>query len=203
MQKYLIFSLICFSFFVLSPKISAQNPNTELSKSEKKKWKTIARAYGKNPVALKLLTEEHSYLKKNSTEWEAEIVRLKEMLATKNQNNSMQLATIEELRSEILSLQEELQRTRMTANQNQYDIGVWFRVQIGAYEKEQLNAGQLNSDKLSVEGGDLQRIVLGHYRNYDEAQQMRDNLRKLGLKDAWIVSYKDGRRIPIEDALRN
>lgn len=203
MQKYLIFSLICFSFFVLSPKISAQNPNTELSKSEKKKWKTIARAYGKNPVALKLLTEEHSYLKKNSTEWEAEIVRLKEMLATKNQNNSMQLATIEELRSEILSLQEELQRTRMTANQNQYDIGVWFRVQIGAYEKEQLNAGQLNSDKLSVEGGDLQRIVLGHYRNYDEAQQMRDSLRKLGLKDAWIVSYKDGRRIPIEDALRN
>lgn len=203
MQKYLIFSLICFSFFVLSPKISAQNPNTELSKSEKKKWKTIARAYGKNPVALKLLTEEHSYLKKNSTEWEAEIVRLKEMLATKNQNNSIQLATIEELRSEILSLQEELQRTRMTANQNQYDIGVWFRVQIGAYEKEQLNAGQLNSDKLSVEGGDLQRIVLGHYRNYDEAQQMRDNLRKLGLKDAWIVSYKDGRRIPIEDALRN
>lgn len=203
MQKYLIFSLICFSFFVLSPKISAQNPNTELSKSEKKKWKTIARAYGKNPVALKLLTEEHSYLKKNSTEWEAEIVRLKEMLATKNQNNSMQLATIEELRSEILSLREELQRTRMTANQNQYDIGVWFRVQIGAYEKEQLNAGQLNSDKLSVEGGDLQRIVLGHYRNYDEAQQMRDNLRKLGLKDAWIVSYKDGRRIPIEDALRN
>ena len=203
MQKYLIFSLICFSFFVLSPKISAQNPNTELSKSEKKKWKTIARAYGKNPVALKLLTEEHSYLKKNSTEWEAEIVRLKEMLATKNQNNSMQLATIEELRSEILSLQEELQRTRMTASQNQYDIGVWFRVQIGAYEKEQLNAGQLNSDKLSVEGGDLQRIVLGHYRNYDEAQQMRDNLRKLGLKDAWIVSYKDGRRIPIEDALRN
>ena len=203
MQKYLIFSLICFSFFVLSPKISAQNPNTELSKSEKKKWKTIARAYGKNPVALKLLTEEHSYLKKNSTEWEAEIVRLKEMLATKNQNNSMQLATIEELRSEILSLQEELQRTRMTANQNHYDIGVWFRVQIGAYEKEQLNAGQLNSDKLSVEGGDLQRIVLGHYRNYDEAQQMRDSLRKLGLKDAWIVSYKDGRRIPIEDALRN
>lgn len=203
MKKFLIFPLICFSFFVLSPKISAQNPNTELSKSEKKKWKTIARAYGKNPVALKLLTEEHSYLKKNSTEWEAEIVRLKEMLATKNQNNSMQLATIEELRSEILSLQEELQRTRMTANQNQYDIGVWFRVQIGAYEKEQLNAGQLNSDKLSVEGGDLQRIVLGHYRNYDEAQQMRDNLRKLGLKDAWIVSYKDGRRIPIEDALRN
>ncbi len=202
MKKYLILSVLLATFFSAMPEMTAQNPNTELSKSEKKKWKTIAKAYSKNPVALKLLTEEHAYLKRNSTEWESEINRLKEMVANKNQANSAQLASMDQLRNEITSLQAELDRVRQTASQNMDNVGVWFRVQIGAYEHEQLNPNELNTDKVSVEGNDLQKIVLGRYRSYEDAKTLRDSLRKLGLKDAWIVSYKDGQRISVEEALR-
>lgn len=203
MKKYV--SLLVFGLFFFAPGqiVTAQNPNTELSKEEAKKWKRIAKQYAKSPVTLKLLTEEHTYLKKNSVEWQSEINRLKEMLASKNETNSSQLSAMDQLRRELSSTQAALQQLQLAAAQNMEDVGIWFRVQIGAYEHEQIDPAQVNTDKLRVEAGALQRIVLGQYRNYDEAKQLRDTLRKLGLKDAWIVSYKDGNRISIEEAIRN
>jgi hypothetical protein len=203
MKKYAGLFIFCLSFLTFSPALLAQNPNTELSKSEVKKWKKIAKQYAKSPITLKLLTEEHSYLKKNSVEWQAEINRLKEMLAAKNETGSTQMLAVEQLKRELSSTQAALQQLQLAAAQNMDDVGTWFRVQIGAYEHEQLDPTQLNTDKLSVEAGALQRIVLGRYRNYEEAKQLRDSLRKLGLKDAWIVSYRDGKRVSIEEAIRN
>ena len=125
------------------------------------------------------------------------------MLASKNETNSSQLSAMDQLRRELSSTQAALQQLQLAAAQNMEDVGIWFRVQIGAYEHEHIDPAQVNTDKLRVEAGALQRIVLGQYRNYEEAKQLRDTLRKLGLKDAWIVSYKDGNRISIEEAIRN
>ena len=79
------------------------------------------------------------------------------------------------------------------------DFGVWFRVQIGAYEESKVDENLSNSDKLALEGDDLQKIALGRFREYDNAKALQTQLQSVGLKDAWIVSYKDGKRVPISE----
>lgn len=82
------------------------------------------------------------------------------------------------------------------------DKGVVFKVQLGAYRLFEIK------DKLSTEEGVVQEVndglfkyVLGAYRDLSEAKVLRKEVIKMGIKDAWIVSYKDGQRVPLKDAL--
>ena len=45
------------------------------------------------------------------------------------------------------------------------------------------------------------RYTLGEFRDYWEADKFKKYLREMGVKDAWIVPYKDGKRVPIKDVL--
>ena len=91
---------------------------------------------------------------------------------------------------------------QMQASSDNY--GVWYRVQIGAFGKRRVDTDLQTTDQLSLETtDDLQKTVLGRYRNYDDAKELKDHLVSIGLKDAWIVSYKDGKRVSIEEARGN
>ena len=43
--------------------------------------------------------------------------------------------------------------------------------------------------------------LIGNFRNYDEAKELSDYFKKIGLKDAWVVPYRDGTRITLKEAL--
>jgi len=47
----------------------------------------------------------------------------------------------------------------------------------------------------------LQKISVGFFRDYWEADTLKKYLREMGVKDAWIVPFKDGKRVPIKDVL--
>jgi hypothetical protein len=49
----------------------------------------------------------------------------------------------------------------------------------------------------------LQKIVLGRFRDYQKAKQLQTQIQNLGIKDAWIASYEDGVRVPIEQVIGN
>lgn len=83
------------------------------------------------------------------------------------------------------------------------DYGVWYRVQIGAYEDRRIDQNLATSDQIRLDQkGDLQRIVLGRFRNYEDAKALQNQLKAMGVRDAWIASYKDGERVPIESVGR-
>lgn len=83
------------------------------------------------------------------------------------------------------------------------DYGIWFRVQIGAYKNRQIDKNLETTDELSLEKpNDIQKVSLGRFRQYEDAKRLKTQLKGMGLKDAWIVSYKDGKRISIEEALK-
>jgi N-acetylmuramoyl-L-alanine amidase len=44
--------------------------------------------------------------------------------------------------------------------------------------------------------------TFGEYTNYDEAKEAKSKFETLGYKDSFIVSFKSGKQIPIELALK-
>lgn len=105
----------------------------------------------------------------------------------------------EALRAQLNSTQAQLATVtqQMQASSDKY--GTWYRVQIGAFGERRIDNSLETTDKLSLETkDDLQKIALGRFRNYEEAKKLQDHLKTIGLKDAWIVTYKDGVRVPIE-----
>lgn len=181
----------------------------ELSKADKKKWKNIAKDYAKNPEALKTLSEEHRQLKRNAGQQEAEVAALKQGAQEKDRRIEMLLAEMNQLRSKLADAQSQAtsrppqrpvvqQTTTMTD-----DSGIWFKVQIGAFEDRQIDPALQTSDNLTLEGDDIQKVMIGKYRNYDDAERLKSHMVSIGLSDAWVVSYRDGVRIPIEEARNN
>ncbi len=204
--KYLL--VFCCCFGLLATTANAQS----LSKQEKKEWKKRAKQYKKNPAALKALSEETQDLRSEVSELEAEANQLRQQNQSLQANYDQQVAQATSLQAELNQMTTKLQEAQMAMQSNRNAEvetsatnlrGVIFRVQIGAYENRQIDEELVTTENLSLEEqANLQKIVVGQFRDYYKAQELRDKLKTIGIKGAWIVSYRDGVRVPVEDALR-
>ena len=92
------------------------------------------------------------------------------------------------------------------ANGRPYIKGIIFKVQIGAYRKRDLsNVLEKKHAQEAFEQEqtkDINQYTLRHFRNYWKANKFKKELRAMGLKDAWIVVFKDGKRVPIKAVLK-
>ncbi len=81
--------------------------------------------------------------------------------------------------------------------------GLIFKVQIGSFRNKDLTKYFNNTKNFSgeVDSDGTKKYTLGEFTEYWEADNFKKYLREMGVKDAWVVSYKDGNRIPIKDAL--
>jgi outer membrane murein-binding lipoprotein Lpp len=83
------------------------------------------------------------------------------------------------------------------------DSGVVFKVQIGAFRNKDLSKYFENNPNFGGENDDngTQKITLGRFRDYWEADTFKKYLREMGVNDAWIVPFKDGARVAMKDVL--
>jgi len=83
------------------------------------------------------------------------------------------------------------------------DSGVVFKVQIGAFRNKDLSKYFDNTENFSGETDEdgVQKITLGRFRDYWESDTFKKYLREMGVSDAWIVPYKDGKRVAMKDVL--
>lgn len=82
--------------------------------------------------------------------------------------------------------------------------GVVFKVQIGAYKERDLSdvlEGSHTPEFEQEKEGDLNKYTIGYFRDYKKANRFKKELRAMGVKDAWIVPFKDGKRVPLKDVL--
>lgn len=178
----------------------------QLSKEEAKEWKNKAKDYRRNPAALKRLSDDVDRYRQEAQEY---AVQLNELEAEKA-NRRAQLAQLER---DNVRLQDQLAETRNAMldvrNQDAQPAlgddmrGLVFRVQIGAYEKlampDNLNNEGDNMD-LYMEDG-LQKIIIGKFRDIGGAEALRSYMQKIGIKDAWVVAYQDGARVPVNSVV--
>jgi hypothetical protein len=87
-----------------------------------------------------------------------------------------------------------------------YIKGIVFKVQIGAYKERDLSdvlEGAKPKEVFEQEQSEgVNMYTLRHFRDYWKANQFKKELRAMGLKDAWVVAFKDGKRIPLKDVLQ-
>ena len=60
---------------------------------------------------------------------------------------------------------------------------------------------QNGSDMKIIDEDGYIKYILGQFRDYEMADQFKKKLRKNGVKEAWIVPYKDGNRVPLKEVL--
>lgn len=82
--------------------------------------------------------------------------------------------------------------------------GVVFKVQIGAFRTE--IGGDVFSDMAPVMGehtdNGLIRYTAGLFTGFQQAAAAKDKVRARGYRDAFVVAYRDGVRIPLAVAMR-
>jgi hypothetical protein len=83
--------------------------------------------------------------------------------------------------------------------------GIIFKVQVSADKDIDLSdvlVDDSHHTNLEYEKkDDLNKYTIGHFRNYWEADKLKKGLRKMGVRWAWIVPYKDGKRVLLKEVL--
>jgi hypothetical protein len=79
--------------------------------------------------------------------------------------------------------------------------GLVFKVQIGAFRLFDMRKYAQDNPFFEAEAlGDINRYTVGRFRDLALAEAFQKDIQRLGIKDAWIVPYKDGVRITMREA---
>jgi vacuolar-type H+-ATPase subunit I/STV1 len=195
--------IVCLALIFSGTSVFAQ-----LSKAEKKEWKKKAKQYAKNPATLKQLTEEKQVADNSVVDLTNQTKSLNSQISDKNARIAELEDQINRMRSELNSARAELAQLKANPVVNPMDFskGVVFKVQVGAFKNKDLSKYFDNNPNFGGEAADKdknepQKITIGIFRDYWEADTFKKYMREMGVKDAWIVPYKDGTRVELKDVL--
>jgi vacuolar-type H+-ATPase subunit I/STV1 len=192
--------LLCLALLFAGTSAFAQ-----LSKQEKKEWKKKAKEYAKNPANLKQFTEEKQSAENQVNTLNRKITEMQSAMSNKDARIAELEDQLTQLRGQLAQARAEIQQLKETPVVNPMDFskGVVFKVQVGAFKNKDLSKYFDNNPNFGgeVRENEPQRITIGIFRDYWEADQFKKYMREMGVKDAWIVPYKDGQRVDIKDVL--
>ncbi len=207
MNRFLIIiTVFIISLGVASP-IAAQTSREEkkAAKKEKKLWKNKARKYAKSPLSLRddletsklklrKCSEQNKGLQSNYTKLQVSYDSLSSILSSRE--------------AELVVLKHKYEKLEAAhqAQKNMNDKGIVpglvYRIQVGAYVHFDMNQHLANTDK-SFEGENqdgMNKYMMGNFRGIANAESFRNDIQKLGIKDAWVVPYIDGTRVTKDEA---
>lgn len=185
----------------------AFNANAQMDKKEKKEWKKKAKEYAKDPEQFKQLVDDKAALEGQVSSLKSDNNSLQSKLSDKDAKISELQDDMAKLRSDLAAAKAaarpkaEPKQTEMRSGEKMVD-GIVFKVQIGAFRNKDLSKYFENHENFGGDTEDgMQKITLGQFRDYWEADTFKKYLREMGVRDAWIVPYKDGVRVEIKDVL--
>lgn len=193
-----------FLFFCLTLMIASTESFAQLSKKEKKEWKKKAKEFKKNPASLKQLSEDKQVADNTVATQTQTITQLQGTISQKDSKIAQLEDELAQLRSQLASARAELEQLKSApANSMDFSKGVVFKVQIGAFKNKNLAKYFDNNPNFGGEArdGEPQKLTIGIFRDYWEADTFKKYMREMGVKDAWIVPYRDGQRVEIKDVL--
>ncbi|MBS1682275.1 MAG: Ezrin/radixin/moesin family protein [Bacteroidetes bacterium] len=180
----------------------------QLTKAEKKEWKKKAKEYSKNPAELKTLIEAKQAAENDNTALKGQVSTLNNEVSDKNAKLADLEDQLSKMRSDLTSTKAELSQLKENppapvVNPLDFSKGVVFKVQIGAFKNKDLSKYFENNPNFGGEAVDKgeQKFTIGVFRDYWEADKFKKYMREMGVKDAWIVPFRDGQRVEIKDVL--
>lgn len=192
--------LFCLVLLFAGAKTFAQ-----LSKKEKKEWKKKAKEFAKNPANLKQLTEDKQTADGQVSTLNTQVTQLQSSVSDKDARIAELEDQLSQSRGELTTARAEIAQLKQAPVINPMDFskGVVFKVQIGAFKNKDLSKYFDNNPNFGGEAADKgdQKLTIGVFRDYWEADTFKKYMRDMGVKDAWIVPYRDGQRVEIKDVL--
>ncbi len=167
-----------------------------LSKGERKALKKEIKTYKKNPEKWVRMQKKH---KKEVANLNEEVVDLKAKLAEMDELRT----ELEELATELSMLKVKYNNLESTMPSTKLPNGTVYQVQMGYYEY--LNLVSFNEKLKTIKAEDVdgkKRYVIGHFVNLMDAVQFRNDIKTLGIDDAFVSQYKNGIRIMDFDAMK-
>lgn len=202
MKKLLLSLTAVFALVVLQGAATGvQAQSKKEQKALAKQWKKKAAAYKKNPLALKAKEEAASKTIDDLTKKNAELT---ERIAQMQSEMEGLESTIRRQRDSVNNLKYEMAKLRKEFEAKKTQVvteampGVVYRVQIGAYEKFNIDSKLTATDE-NFKGDsqdNLNKFLIGKFRDYNLATAFCADIRTLGIKDAFVVAYNDGVRLP-------
>jgi len=167
--------------FLMSNSVQAQ----ELTKTQRKALKKEIRTYKKNPEKWVKMQNKHQSKVNELTD---EIARL---------NGQLKSA---EMEREKLAEQLKLEKLRYvelgkTIPTTELPEGTVYQVQMGFYQY--LDLVSFNDKLKTVRAEEIdgkKRYVIGHFDNLLDAVQFSNDIKRIGVSDAFVTEYIDGER---------
>jgi uncharacterized small protein (DUF1192 family) len=197
MKNVVILLTLCLCICFLSNSSYAQKrKKTKEDKAIEKEWKKKTKSL--DPLEYKSLMDEQAKLRAESSELNAQLLSVEERIAAKDTEISRLQAELKEMQGKMADEQSSnITGKKVSAK------GVVFKVQIGAFRNKDLTKYFDNNSNFSgdVDQDGVKKYTIGYFADYWEADTFKKYLRAMGVKDAWIVPYKDGNRVNIKDVL--
>lgn len=205
MKTPFLIVLVTFSF--LFSGLQAQDGG-EITKEEMKFWKNKTKIYKKRPMQLRAeITNYQNQIKDLKRRNKDLISRVQPGGGDVNNDlvDSLRWAVIQ-LKGDLKKEQADLEKLmaayralKETAGMG-INPGLVYRVQIGAYVFHDIDAENEHNDIVVERSDGFNKFVIGNFNTYDECNSFKNELRRQGLTDAWIVPYVDGIRVTIDEA---
>jgi len=191
-----LFLILMAACLITAASVQAQEVDKAVLKAWKKRLKET------DPLEFKRILEDRELMT-------ADLVKAK-------QENISQASVLSTREAEIAALKEEVEKLKSRPAEviqpTTKDVipssvasgeGVTYKVQIGAFRNKDLVKFFKNSPNFSgdVDSDGAKKYTLGQFTDYWEADNFKKYLREMGVTDAWVVSYKNGERVSIKDAL--
>ena len=168
-----------------------------MAQMSKKEAKAMKKKLKKTtPEQYKSLLDENKSMTSQITSLRSELDNVDDQLAFKDDQINQYAAQAADLRDQLAKANNV---SSITGGNIDESVGVVFKVQIGAYRE--INLTEDNSPSFSAEKGDLNKYTIGVFKDYWEADTFKKYIREMGVKDAWVVSYRDGARVDIKEVL--
>lgn len=120
-------------------------------------------------------------------------------VAQDNRQLKIQLSELNGLKPTIDSL---VAINNTLSEQSDTQEGVFFEVQIGAFEHFNMNQYMQELARLKKEQVDtMDKYTLGKFRNFKTAQAFNNDIKKMGIADAFIVGKINGQRVELQEAV--
>ncbi len=115
--------------------------------------------------------------------------------------------SIEDHQLEVAALENDIKELKTSIKKSDdlkavpslHDVPV-FAVQVGAFENKKLSLYSKNFVNFKeIKNKEFNAYALGNFESLEEARKFRKELVELGLTDAFIGSYLNGKRLKIEE----
>ncbi len=170
-----------------------------LTKEEEKEWKKKLKSM--SPATFKALVE-------NKDKYKEDVINLQTRVDELESENEQISSEIEDYKAAAAAAEEKAQQAASapvaaSGGTTTAAPGVVFKVQVGAFKNFDLtkyfDRHQNFSGEVDADG--TMKYTLGIFSDYWEADKFKKYMREMGVKGAWIVSYKDGKRVNIKEVL--